>query len=633
MKLKAKSKIIILLNIGILFALLPVITINLSIFMANSNKSSDYSDDSNLNNENLKISAVSGKIYIINNSGWVAFKSAGNCTGNGTYSEPYVIEDLVIDGGGSGSCISIINSDVFFRIENCTVYNSGSKYPSGTAGIRLGNVDNGQLINNTVNNNIWYGIYLGSSNNNTISGNNVTNNYHEYNTVFGIYLSNSRNNTISGNNVTNNYLGIRTHNSSNNTISGNLLNNDGISLSDSENSTISRNTIYYGDFGNGIGLHNSGSPSSLVGGNNITENIMIGCGLIISGPSYIEKSFHDIDTTNLVNGKPLYYYTNEVNLEADNFTNAGQVILVNCHNSLISNLNVSNGGRILFFNCDGNIISGNIVNNAYGNGIYLDGRNNTITGNTAENNNIGIFLDGDFNTVSENIANGNKENGIYIECFSDYNNIIGNTLSNNGNGLYAYICYNNNISGNVATYNNENGIYLFGRRNMILGNTLTHNYNGIYLHSESDYNNIIGNIANHNTRTGICLIYGHDNNISKNTANYNQYGIGVYSIYGYGSRNNLISENTANNNTFVGIHLVGSNHNTVSGNTLIGNGECIVEENCQGNTFSDNGDCTYGQGNGGIPIELIVVISVISGGAVIGIATLLLIRRKRKRIE
>jgi hypothetical protein len=35
---------------------------------------------------------------------------------------------------------------------------------------------------------------------------------------------------------------------------------------------------------------------------------------------------------------------------------------------------------------------------------------------------------------------------------------------------------------------------------------------------------------------------------------------------------------------------------------------------------------------GGIPIELIILISVISGGAVIGVATLLLIRRKRKSI-
>ena len=61
----------------------------------------------------MNISAVSGKIHIDGNSGWDAFKAAGNCTGNGTYSMPYVIEDLVIGDGGLGSCILIENSDVY----------------------------------------------------------------------------------------------------------------------------------------------------------------------------------------------------------------------------------------------------------------------------------------------------------------------------------------------------------------------------------------------------------------------------------------------------------------------------------------------------------------------------------------
>jgi len=38
------------------------------------------------------------------------------------------------------------------------------------------------------------------------------------------------------------------------------------------------------------------------------------------------------------------------------------------------------------------------------------------------------------------------------------------------------------------------------------------------------------------------------------------------------------------------------------------------------------------QDGGGIPIELIILISVISGGVVIGVATLLLLIRKKKRI-
>jgi len=54
-----------------------------------------------------------------------------------------------------------------------------------------------------------------------------------------------------------------------------------------------------------------------------------------------------------------------------------------------------------------------------------------------------------------------------------------------------------------------------------------------------------------------------------------------------------------------------------------------ISEYCQQNTF-ENIDCGIGDG---IPFELIILISVISGGAVIGVGTLLLIIRKRKRIQ
>ena len=105
MKSNAKIKIVMLLiTLGIFFALVPIITTNLGFIDGNSIKSLDYSDDINLDNENLKISVLSEKIHIINNSGWIDLRNADNCTGQGIYSDPYVIEDLEIDGGGSGSC-------------------------------------------------------------------------------------------------------------------------------------------------------------------------------------------------------------------------------------------------------------------------------------------------------------------------------------------------------------------------------------------------------------------------------------------------------------------------------------------------------------------------------------------------
>ena len=286
MKSNVKSKTLILLTIGLLFVLLPIMIVNHSFMPGKSNTSLGHSDETNLDNENLRISAVSGKIHIINNSGWVAFKSAGNCTGNGNYSEPYVIEDLVIDANNNGSGILIDNSDVYFRIENCTIYNSRG-YPS--AGIKLSNVINAQLIDNdcssnddgielryssnntisgnTANNNYWDGIYLYRSNNNTISGNTADNCYS------GISLQSSLNNNISGNTAKNNNYGIELEYSDYNTISGNTASNnewDGIDLQESDNNTISGNTANNNGI-DGISLFWS-SDNNTISGNTLIGN-------------------------------------------------------------------------------------------------------------------------------------------------------------------------------------------------------------------------------------------------------------------------------------------------------------------------------------------------------------------------
>jgi len=163
MKSKIKKRASIIIVLGILFAISSIYYSNPFLKAVYKEKSTNYSDNFTLDRENLKISAVSGKIHIDNN--WTAAKAAGICTGDGTYSDPYVIEDLVIDGGSSGSCILIEYSNVYFKIENCTVYNSvitGGNWDD--AGILLRNTKNGQLIRNNCSSN-YYGINLGNSNN------------------------------------------------------------------------------------------------------------------------------------------------------------------------------------------------------------------------------------------------------------------------------------------------------------------------------------------------------------------------------------------------------------------------------------------------------------------------------------
>ena len=286
MKSKTKSKIIILSALGILFALLPIITSNL-LFDAGINKTSlEYDDDINLDYENLKISATSEKIHIDGNSEWIAFKNDGKCTGNGTYSEPYVIEDLVIDAGGWESGILIENSDVFFKIENCTFYDSGGFTPSDHAIIELSNANNGNLTNNNCSNN-YRGIYLSNSYNNTISGNIATNNNN-----FGIFLASSDGNTLSDNNISyNDIYGICLEWSDRNILSDNNASYNvysGINLHQSENNSLSNNNASYNVFD---GIYIDKSEFNILLGNTVKNNSEYGVFLRYSRNNNIEGNF------------------------------------------------------------------------------------------------------------------------------------------------------------------------------------------------------------------------------------------------------------------------------------------------------------------------------------------------------
>ena len=218
-----------------------------------------------LDTRTLKSSAISGKIHIDNN--WTAAKGVGICTGFGTYSEPYVIEDFIIDVGGPGSCITVENSTEFFRIENCTLFNSGTPILID-GGIKLINVKNGIIVDNNCTLN-YKGIYVENSDNITITGNDLNENDDD-----GIYLWYSRNITVSGNTVnTNGDDGIYLHdNCNNNTVSGNSVNNngdDGIYLWLCNENRITGNTVN-NNIADGLYLRNS--DNNIVSGNTLIGN-------------------------------------------------------------------------------------------------------------------------------------------------------------------------------------------------------------------------------------------------------------------------------------------------------------------------------------------------------------------------
>ena len=261
------------------------------------------------------------------------------------------------------------------------------------------------------------GIWVGTSSNyNSMSGNNITAN-HEY----GISLGSSLNNSISGNNIASNDDGIWLDSSSNNSISGN---------------NITANTHW------GIAL---GSSLSDVLRSNILNNNAYG--LLVVGSS-LSQFVHDIDISNMVNGKPVYYWVNEAGrvVPAD----AGYVALVNCTGITVQNLTLSRnaGGILLAYTTNTTITRNNITNNECGIVLYSSSNNSISGNNVTANNNDGISLGSSLN-----------------------NSISGNTITNNGLGIYLASSSNNSISGNNVTANNYCGICLSSSDN----NTVFHN--------------------------------------------------------------------------------------------------------------------------------------------------------------
>ncbi len=171
------------------------------------------------------------------------------CSGSGTLKDPYVIENVIIDGQNSGSCITIRNSRAYFIIRNCTLYNSGGRsFFSWGAGIKLVNTKNGWLFNNTSNANNGDGILEICGYNNNFSKNTINYNlYHgirswwsdnnnfleneiRFNEINGIYFSFSDFHKIDKNAIDYNLYGISFIVSNNNSIVSNYIVGNNVSI-------------------------------------------------------------------------------------------------------------------------------------------------------------------------------------------------------------------------------------------------------------------------------------------------------------------------------------------------------------------------------------------------------------------
>ena len=547
----------------------------------------------------IKMSALDPIVHV-KGANWTHTVTNGTASGEGTWANPYVIKDKVIDANGADYGIRIANSEeYYFRIENCTVYNAT------IAGLLLSFVNNGTVIDNNVSfnedatpsNNEGIGIWLSGGENNTIIGNTLYNN-----SEYGLYLTgNSINNYVKDNYIKNNqrhglflssttfnefynnriehsaYFGINLYQAHDNYFSGNIIsdnNNDGI-------------RFYNGDR------------------NNFTENV------IRNNLHGIEMEFSTID--NLVYKN--YFFSNDLHAKVDE---AGNYF----NSSRIGNYWDNYTGSDLNF--DG--IGETDYNHIIGSGGAVDSKpihsNPLHSGETIRIDETGInALNWSQTALVKNWlrGSGSSEDPYIIENLEINCEGIGNGIYiENSNESNYFIIRNCNIS-NSGPSTRDGGIYIYNSSNgLIFNNNCSGNQNGISLYEA--FNHIIfDNIAQYNTRAGVA-VEGEDwylcenITIKDNNLDYNDYGAILERSYNLTVSNNtalicnfgfynwfvdesVLMGNNAMNCTTDGFLLTNCNNNTLIKNIANNNSRhgIYVYLNSNGqiirnNTANNNGD-------------------------------------------
>jgi parallel beta-helix repeat protein len=298
-----------------------------------------------------------------------------------------------------------------------------------------------------------FGIFLDDSEHCTISGNII---------MGELLLSRSSRNTIEENIVTNAGIGIDVESwSSNNIISRNIVENNeyGISLATGGfgGNTISNNNV----INNQYGIYLSGSDRNIMRNNSMSGN-RYGFGVGGGLPPSLSNFIQDIDTSNTVNGKPLYYFINQSNLIVDSsiLPDIGYLAFVNSVNITVMDLTLRDSyqGVLFAYTNHSKVLHANVSCNSIGIELVAS-TDNMIAYNSLTNNGGAVFCisSSDRNKVIYNTMTSNGQ-GIIQLYDSNNNDILRNTITNCNTGIWLYASYGALISENTIK-DNKYGIF------------------------------------------------------------------------------------------------------------------------------------------------------------------------------
>jgi parallel beta-helix repeat protein len=405
--------------------------------------------------------------------------------------EPIVIKP---DGSIEGTDKIHRNGNVYTLTGNIDVYKGSVPFSGGINVQRDNVVIDGGGYSIQAQEYVYSGINLAGRSNVTVKNMQIRDFNH------GFFFDESYGNTISGNDIsgagTDGYpVGFWVWNSSNNKIIGNKItdhNKYAILFHFSNSNIVSGNNIT----NNNCGIYFESSSNNMLRNNRLNKN-----------NENIHITFHvlsdvvqDIDASNTVDGKPVYYWVNQRNkvVPAD----AGFVGIINCTNITVQNLNLTNNpeGILLASTTDSIIAHNNIESSGTGLSIK-NSQNLTLIGNHVTG--ISVVGSNSIAIIRNDVANSR---GVGIGLTNSKGVIVsGNNITANGNcGIEFLYSNGNSVSHNFIADNHYAGINVLGHNNVdcsenrFVGNTLIENNGwGIRLSAAENntfyHNNFINN--------------------------------------------------------------------------------------------------------------------------------------------
>jgi parallel beta-helix repeat protein/predicted outer membrane repeat protein len=373
---------------------------------------------------------------------------------------------------------------------------------------------------------------------------------------------------------------------SNNTIRDNLITGAGIGIqldSGSTNNVLLNNEIT-GCTTAGLYLYRS--TGNTVRGSNLHDNF---CNFRVSGSAASDYS-NDIDTSNTVNGRAIYYLVNQSNVTIGPDANAGCVIAVNCSNLAVSGQSLSHNayGVLLVGTSRSRIENCTVSDNVDGGIVLQQSSDNTLMNNTVSGCRYGIRLDQSGNSLlRSNLMTGNVYNfGCVGGSESDFGQDIASSNRVDGKPIY-YLVGLSQVG--IDQSSDAGCVYVIGCSQVTVRDLeLLNNSAGVTVAFSKD--SVIKNVvAAGNEQAGVYLLASANTSVSKCRVSDNGYGIyvsncqgtlldkniitfnqrGVWAYYGdLEMANCLVSGNSPNG----GVHLEGSMQTRILNCTICGNG-------------------------------------------------------------